>query len=139
MKYIVILPLCQAHLKDGKLYQPVIRRKNYITNEFPHFNIVRAKRSITKMGLKMEQKECMSCSENEDKIQRYVKTNTDYISMMDNNGWKVRVFPRSLPMDDTTYEVEIPKHKVLLAELHLEEDTLALTTAQKMIKELGKK
>ena len=129
----------EKYLKDGKLYQPVIRRKNYITNEFSHFNIARAERPIAKMDLKMEQKECMFCPENENKTPRHVKTNTDYIRIMDNNGWKVRVFTNLFPwMIEHMNIVETPKHKVSLAELDLEEEILALTTAQEMIKELEK-
>jgi hypothetical protein len=70
------------YFKDSKFYQPVIRRKNCITNKWDHFNIVRAERPIAKMDLKMEQKECMFCPGNQDKTPRHVKTNGDYIRQM---------------------------------------------------------
>jgi hypothetical protein len=61
----ILPPLCgipkglDKYFKDGKLYQPVIRRKNYITNEWSHFNIACAEPPIAKMDLKMDRKECI--------------------------------------------------------------------------------
>ncbi len=87
----------------------------------------------------MEQKECMFCPENETKTPRYVKTNGDYIRFPNDNNWKVRVFPNLFPwMIEHMNIVETAKHKISLAELDLEEEILALTTAQNIIKELEK-
>jgi UDPglucose--hexose-1-phosphate uridylyltransferase len=141
----ILPPLCgipkglDKYFKDGKLYQPVIRRKNYITNEWSHFNMARAERPIAKMDLKMEQKECMFCPENENKTPRHVKTNGDYIRIPNDTNWKVRVFPNLFPwMIEHMNIVETAKHKISISELDLEEEILALTTAQDIVKELEK-
>jgi hypothetical protein len=70
------------YFKDSKFYQPVIRRKNYITNEWSHFNIACAEPPIAKMDLKMDRKECMFCPEDQDKTPKHIKTNGDYIRQM---------------------------------------------------------
>lgn len=129
------------YFQNGKLCQPVVRRKNFLTNEWTHLNMARADRPIAKMDLKMEQKECLFCPENEDKTPRHVKTGGDYIRITDEKGnWKTRVFPNLYPwMIEHMNIVETPIHKVSLAELNLEEEILALTAAQKIVSELEEK
>ncbi|MCS7227558.1 MAG: hypothetical protein NZ839_01165 [Endomicrobia bacterium] len=129
----------EKYYQNNILKQPVIRRKNYITNEWTHLNMARADRPIAKMDLKMEQKECQFCPENENKTPRHVKTNADYIRITDETTkqWKLRVFPNLFPwMIEHMNIVETSQHKVSLYELDLKEEILALTTARKIVTEL---
>lgn len=124
---------------DNILRQPVIRRKNYITREWTHLNMARADRPIAKMDLKMEQKHCQFCPENENQTPRHPKTNGDYIRIVDktNQKWLLRVFPNLFPwMIEHMNIVETAQHKVSLKDLNLEEETMALTTAKKIVAEL---
>ncbi len=132
----------EKYYQDNILKQPVIRRKNYITREWTHLNMARAERPIAKMDLKMEQKECMFCPENEDKTPRHVKTNNDYIRIVDEQTqcWKTRVFPNLFPwMIEHMNIVETPQHKVSLKDLDLQEELSALITAKQIVVELEDK
>jgi UDPglucose--hexose-1-phosphate uridylyltransferase len=142
----VIIPLAgppegmQRFIHDDIFKQPVIRRKNYQTNEWTHINIARASRPLApKTGFKIEEKECMFCPQNVGKTPRHRKTGTDYILMGEKNDWKLRVFPNLYPwLVEHLNIVQTPKHKISLKESNPEEEFLALKTAKEIVIELEK-
>lgn len=131
-------PGLDKYYKDGVLYQPLVRRKNCLTNDWAHMNMARAERPIAQMNLTMEQKDCSFCAGKEDKTPGWVETGGDYIRIGD-NPWKLRSFPNLYPwLINHLNIVESPEHKTSFSQLNDEEELQAWKVAAKITKEIEK-
>lgn len=123
---------------DGRLIQPVKRRKDYLTHTWCHMNIARAERPWTvSTSLRFEKgKTCFFCPGFEDRTPRSVSTGGDRLRIGD-DPWRLRIFPNLYPwLADHSNIVETPEHKVSLAEIDEEEEENALTAAAAFCREM---
>ncbi len=134
-----IPPGLDKYYREGVLYQPLIRRKNVLTNDWTHLNIARAERPIAKMDLQMVQKECLFCHGKEDKTPGCVSTHGDYIRI-GNENWTLRAFPNLYPwLIEHLNVVETNEHKTSISQMSDAEEVLAWSAISKIVKDLEKR
>ena len=126
-----------AYQREGRLEQPVKRRKDYLTDTWCHINIARAERPWTVPSLHFEAgKTCFFCPGFEDHTPRAVSTGGDRLRMGE-GSWHTRVFPNLYPwLMEHSNIVETPEHKTSLADIDAEEEANALTAAADFCREM---
>lgn len=134
-----IPPGLEKYLRDGVLYQPLIRRKCQLTNNWAHMNMARAERPMARMALKMEQGDCLFCRGKEDKTPGWVETGGDYIRV-GGEQWTLRAFPNLYPwLIEHLNIVETGEHKTSLAQLSDDEEIKAWGVAAKITSDIERK
>jgi|GEM_PF-486532 len=125
---------------DDIIYQPVIRRKNFLTSEWSHLNKARAERPISQMSLEVKEKECLFCSGKESYTPRHLRGG-DYLRIVSDKGvWRLRVFPNLYPwLIEHMNIVETPSHKISFSQLDDEEELNAWEAAVRISKELERR
>jgi UDPglucose--hexose-1-phosphate uridylyltransferase len=126
-----------AYQREGRLEQPVKRRKDYLTDTWCHINIARAERPWTVPSLHFEAgRACFFCPGFEDRTPRAVSTGGDRLRIGD-APWRTRVFPNLYPwLMEHSNIVETPEHKTSLAEIDAEEEANALNAAASFCREM---
>ncbi|MDY6876522.1 MAG: hypothetical protein SWK90_10035 [Chloroflexota bacterium] len=126
-----------AYQREGRLEQPVKRRKDYLTDTWCHINIARAERPWTVTSLHFEAgKTCFFCPGFEDHTPRAVSTGGDRLRI-GGGPWQTRVFPNLYPwLMEHSNIVETPEHKTSLADIEATEEANALTAAASFCREM---
>ncbi len=119
--------------RDGRLEQPILRRKDYLTDTWCHLNLARATRPFVAPQLaKTEEARCYFCPGSKAFTPRDVKTQTDTVTVGD-SSWRLRAFPNLYPwLAEHGNVVESPRHKVSLSDIDEEDQAAALLTIRRL-------
>ncbi len=121
-------PALKPFDKDGRLVQPVWRRKDYLTDTWCHFNLARASRPFIAPQLaSAEEGSCYFCPGSERFTPRDLETGADTLTA-GQAQWKMRAFPNLYPwLIRHGNVVESPQHKVSLHDIDEEEELAAFS------------
>lgn len=127
-------------ISDNLIEQPIMRRRNYFTEEWSHINIARAKRPFATSELLVDAAgKCFFCPGAEDKTPRDAETGEDYIRL-GSNPWSLRAFPNLYPwLLHHLNIVETSIHKASLGDLELKEEIDALKAGARITREFEEK
>jgi UDPglucose--hexose-1-phosphate uridylyltransferase len=135
------LPSALAQFQEGdRIVQPVLRRKDYLTDTWCHLNLARASRPFTAPQLtRGEEMVCFLCSGNEHSNPRDVNTGGDTITLKDTDG-KTRAFPNLYPwLIHHGNVVESVEHKASLKDVEVDDQVSAFATIRDLCNDLETK